>query len=124
MKRVFFSIYLCPVQKDFSIQDEAYRLKGVDQMKKITMFHINECKYCDFARRAITELREENQEYNKVEIEMINENEHPEIIENYDYWSVPSLYIGKDKIFEAALFMPYETVRDGVRLAFDKALES
>ena len=72
----------------------------------------------------ITELREENPEYNKVEIEMINENEHPEIIENYDYWSVPSLYIGKEKIFEAALFMPYETVRDGVRLAFDKALES
>ena len=93
-------------------------------MKKITMFHINECKYCDFARRAITELREENPEYNKVEIEMINENEHPEIIDNYDYWSVPSLYIGKEKIFEAALFMPYETVRDGVRLAFDKALES
>ena len=51
-------------------------------MKKITMFHINECKYCDFARRAITELREENPEYNKVEIEMINENEHTEIIEN------------------------------------------
>ena len=101
-----------------------YRIKGDDQMKKITMFHINECRYCDFARKAITELREENPEYNKVEIEMINENEHPEIIENYDYWSVPSLFIGKEKIFEAALFMPYETVRDGVRLAFDKALES
>ena len=54
---------------------------------------------------------------------MINENEHPEIVENYDYWSVPSLFIDHDKIFEAALFMPYETVKDGVRLAFDKALE-
>ena len=92
-------------------------------MKKITMFHIEECKYCDFAKKAISELREENPEYQKVEIEMINENEHPEIIENYDYWSVPSLFIDHDKIFEAALFMPYETVKDGVRLAFDKALE-
>ena len=54
---------------------------------------------------------------------MINENEHPEIIENYDYWSVPSLFIGHDKVFEAALFMPYEIVKDGVKLAFDKALE-
>jgi hypothetical protein len=36
---------------------------------------------------------------------------------------VPSLFIGKEKIFEAALFMPYETVKDGVRLAFDKAME-
>ena len=93
-------------------------------MKKITMFYINECRYCDFARRAIAELREENPEYNKIEIEMINEDEHPEIIENYDYWSVPSLFICKEKIFEAALFMPYETVRNGVRMAFDKALES
>ena len=45
------------------------------------------------------------------------------IIENYDYWSVPSLFIDHDKIFEAALFMPYETVKEGVKLAFDKALE-
>ena len=93
-------------------------------MKKITMFHIDECKYCDFAKQAIAELRAENPEYEKVVIDMINEDEHPEIIENYDYWSVPSLFIGKEKIFEAALFMPYETVRDGVRLAFDRALES
>ena len=92
-------------------------------MKKITMFHLIDCKYCDFARQAIKELRAENPEYEKVEIEMINENEHPEIIANYDYWSVPSLFIGHDKIFEAALFMPYETIRDGVKLAFDTALE-
>ena len=92
-------------------------------MKKITMFHIEDCRYCDFARKAIEELRAENPAYNDVEIEMINENEHPEIIENYDYWSVPSLFIGKEKIFEAALFMPYETVKDGVKLAFDRALE-
>lgn len=91
-------------------------------MKKITMFHLVDCKYCDFARRAIDELRKENPAYADVEIEMINENEHPEIIANYDYWSVPSLFIGKEKIFEAALFMPYETIKDGVKLAFDKAL--
>ena len=93
-------------------------------MQKITMFHIDECRYCDFARKAIEELREENPEYRSVEIEMINEDEHPEIIADYDYWSVPSLFIGREKIFEAALFMPYETVREGVKTAFDKALES
>lgn len=54
---------------------------------------------------------------------MINENEHQDIVENYDYWSVPNLFIGNEKIFEAALFMPYETVKDGVKLAFDRALE-
>ena len=75
------------------------------------------------ASATCAELREENPEYNKVEIDMVDELEHPELIENYDYWSVPSLFIDHDKIFEAALFMPYETVKDGVKLAFDKALE-
>ena len=42
-------------------------------MKKITMFHLIDCKYCDFARKAIKELREENPEYEKVEIEMVDE---------------------------------------------------
>jgi hypothetical protein len=56
-------------------------------------------------------------------VQSIKEGEHPEIIENYDYWSVPSLFIDHDKIFEAALFMPYETVKEGVKLAFDKVLE-
>ena len=37
-------------------------------MKKITMFHIEECRYCDFAKKAISELRDENPEYKKVEI--------------------------------------------------------
>lgn len=92
-------------------------------MKKITMFHIEECKYCDFARQAIAELKEEKPEYRNVEIEMIDENEHPEITESYDYWSVPSLFIDHEKIFEAALFMPYGTIKEGVKLAFDKALE-
>ncbi len=91
-------------------------------MKKITMFHLMDCKYCDFARKAIKELRDENPEYEKVKIEMVDEKEHPEIIENYDYWAVPSLFIEHDKIFEAALFMPYETIKEGVKMAFDTAL--
>ena len=34
-------------------------------MKKITMFHINECKYCDMAKQAIEELHAEKPEYKK-----------------------------------------------------------
>ena len=93
-------------------------------MKTIRMFHIDECKYCDFARQAIAELREENPEYQNIEIEMINEEKHPEIAENYDYWSVPSLFIDHDKIFEAALFMPYETVKEGVHEEGNRIVQS
>lgn len=90
--------------------------------KKITMFHIKECKYCDMAKRAIEELREEFPEYRDVEIEMIDEDEHPEIIANYDYQTVPTFFIGQDKIFETVLFMSYDTVKGGAKLAFDTAL--
>ena len=92
-------------------------------MKKITMFHLYDCKYCDYARQAIKELIEENPEYKNIEIDMIEENEHPEIIENDDYTAVPTLFIGDEKIFEAALFMPYETIKEGVKLAFENALD-
>lgn len=51
-------------------------------MKKITMFHIEDCRYCDFAKKAIEELRAENAAYNDVEIEMINENEHCLLVGN------------------------------------------
>ncbi len=92
-------------------------------MKNIKMFHLVDCKYCDFARKAIDELKSEEPKYADVEVEMIDENLEPEIVENYDYWSVPSLFVDEQKVFEAALFMPYETIKEGVKLAFDKALE-
>ena len=53
-------------------------------MKKITYFHLNSCPYCTNANKAIKELRAENPEYNNIEIDMIEENEHPEIIEKYE----------------------------------------
>lgn len=54
--------------------------KWEEEMKKITMFHIHDCKYCDYARQAITELTEDDPEYKRIEIDMIDENEHPGII--------------------------------------------
>ena len=62
-------------------------------MKKITYFHLNSCPYCKNANKAIEELRAENPEYNNIEIDMIEENEHPEIIEKYDYHAVPCMWL-------------------------------
>jgi glutaredoxin len=91
--------------------------------KKITMFHLKICKYCDMARKAIKELQEGYPEYRDVDIEMIDEEEHPDIAERYDYWSVPSLFVGDEKVFEANIFMSYDDIKDGVMKAFKKALE-
>jgi len=90
-------------------------------MKKITYFHLNSCPYCKNANKAIEELRAENPEYNNIEIDMIEENEHPEIIEKYDYHAVPCMWIGNQKIYEAHLFEKYDECKEQVRKVFEAA---
>ena len=108
-------------------------------MKKITYFHLNSCPYCKNANKAIEELRAENPEYNNIEIDMIEENEHPEIIEvltqkirahynigaeiieKYDYHAVPCMWIGDQKIYEAHLFEKYDECKEQVRKVFEAA---
>ena len=53
-------------------------------------------------KKALADLIEENPEYGKVEIEWIEENEHPEIIANYDYYATPSMFIDGEKKYEAS----------------------
>ena len=91
-------------------------------MKKITYFYEKECPYCAKANRLIDELISENPEYAQVEMERIEEGEHPEIIANYDYYSVPCTFIGNDKQFEAYLFIPDAEIKEGFRKTFEEAL--
>lgn len=51
-------------------------------MKKITMFYLDGCPYCRNARKAIEELKNENPSFANIEIDMIEESEHPEISDN------------------------------------------
>ena len=73
-------------------------------MKKVTYFHLPTCPYCKQADRAIEELTAEHPEYAAVEFERINEYEHPEIADQYDYQCNPCMFIGKEKIYESHLF--------------------
>lgn len=91
-------------------------------MKPLTMFYLSDCGYCAKAFRALDELYTENPAYRNVPIEIIEESEHPEIAEQYDYYAVPSFFDGKEKLFEAHLFMSYEDIRDEVRNVLNYAL--
>ena len=71
-------------------------------MKKITMFMIESCPYCQAARRWMDELKENNPDFKDLEIEMIDENVHPEIANQYDYHYVPTYYIEDEKVHEGA----------------------
>lgn len=92
-------------------------------MKKVICFHLSECPYCHQAQRAIDELIAEDPAYGTVEVEWIEENEHPEIIARYDYQATPSMFIGNEKLYEAYLFEPYEECKLHVRSVLDRALE-
>lgn len=92
-------------------------------MKKITCFYLEDCPYCVNAKKAIEELKEENKKYKDIEIEWIEENEHPEIIDNYDYHAVPCMFIEENKEYEAHLFEKYEETKESIKKVFDKVLK-
>ena len=91
-------------------------------MKKITMFYLNECPFCKKAFEFMDELKAENKDYEAVEIDMIEEEEHPEIIANYDYHAVPCFFLGEEKLFEAYFMIPDAELREGVKKSLDAAM--
>ena len=91
-------------------------------MKKITMFYLGGCPYCRNARKAIEELKNEHPSFANIEIDMIEESEHPEISDNYDYDHVPCLYISRDKLYEAYPGQSYDDIKRNIQTVFTKAL--
>lgn len=91
-------------------------------MKKVTFFYIPGCRFCAQARRAIEQLRNEDQKYNAVEFDEINENEHPDIAENYDYQAVPCMFIGDKKIYEGHFGESYEECLGHVREVMNESI--
>ncbi len=91
-------------------------------MKKVTMFYLATCPYCRKAEQAILELTEEHPEYKEIEIEMIEEEMYPERTKGYDYWYVPTFFIGKEKLYEAQHGQSFEEVRENVRHVLQEAV--
>lgn len=92
-------------------------------MKKVTYFHLDTCPYCKQADEVLAELIAENPAYGQVEFEKINEYEHPEIADQYDYYANPSMFIGKEKIYESYLFETREECRAHVLEVLKRAME-
>ena len=91
-------------------------------MKSLIMFYLSDCGYCTKAFRTLDELCSEKQLYFNTPIYAIEESEHPDIADQYDYYAVPSFFDGKKKLFEAHLFMSYNAIRNKVRRVLDYAL--
>ena len=92
-------------------------------MNKITYFYMAGCPYCKHADDAIEELIKENPAYKELEIERINETLHPLKIRNYDYYYVPSMFIGDSKIYEANPSQNFDDIKASVKRVFDLAIQ-
>ena len=92
-------------------------------MNKITYFYMAGCPYCRNAYKAIEELTKENAAYGEIEIERINETLHPFKTRNYDYYYVPSMFIGDSKAYEADPSQSFDDIKASVKRVFDLAIQ-
>lgn len=70
-------------------------------MKKVTYFYLPGCPYCRQADHILQRLTEEDPRYAAVEFERVNEMSEPEKVKGHNYWYVPSMFVGEEKIYEA-----------------------
>ncbi len=71
-------------------------------MKEVTMFVLAACPYCKKALNWMDELFAAHPEYRDIPLSMIDEAKQPEIAEQYDYYYVPTFYVGGEKVHEGA----------------------
>ena len=86
-------------------------------MKNITMFYFETCPHCRAAMRWMEQLFEEDSGYKLLEIEKIDEKACPDIADKYDYYYVPTFYVGGEKLHEGVASLEI------IRSVFDAALE-
>ena len=71
-------------------------------MQEITMFILKNCPYCRQALKDLDALIADTR-YQKIRITKIDEGENPELADQYDYYYVPTFYLGAQKKLEGAL---------------------
>lgn len=86
--------------------------------KKILAFFIEGCPYCRQARESVNEL---SANYPGVNIEWVDENKHPEIANNYDYYHVPSMFVDNKKIYESHKGESKQECFENVKKVFEAA---
>ena len=69
-------------------------------MKTIIMFETSWCPYCKKAHKFMDELMKENPRYKNLKIQIIDEEQEPEVANSYDYYYVPTYYLESEKVHE------------------------
>lgn len=77
------------------------------------------CPHCKNAEKWIKALKEENPEFEKVSLEIIDEEKETEKVEalNFDYYYVPTFFLETEKLYEG---VPSKKI---IKKVLEKALE-
>lgn len=86
-------------------------------MKPIKLFYLENCPFCKKALRYIADAKTESPELANIEIEMIEEAQQPEVADRYDYYYVPTFYVGEEKVHEGGIYP--EEVKEVLRRALE-----
>lgn len=69
-------------------------------MKQVKMMVLDGCPHCQRAFAWMEELKQEHPEYQKIAVEVIEENREEEKTRGYDYWYVPTFFVDDVKLHE------------------------
>ena len=94
--------------------------KENEKMKNLTIFYMEGCPYCRMGRQAVEALLEEEQ-YAGISVEWVNEKTEADRAAQYDYYYVPSVFLGEEKLFEAHPGDDLAVISAGMKKAFDAA---
>ena len=73
-------------------------------MKPVKLFYLKNCPFCRKALRYIDEVKAAHPELAAVDIELIEESEQPAVADGYDYYYVPTFYVGGVKVHEGGIY--------------------
>lgn len=85
-------------------------------MKELLYFILPGCPYCKRTNKYINELYNENPEYKKIPIKVIDESKAVDFSNSYDYYYVPTIFCGSKKLLEGIV------TKSEVNAAFEYAL--
>lgn len=80
-------------------------------------FYMKGCPYCKMADGYIAELISENPAFAGIKITKVEELENRELARSYDYFYVPCLWLGKQKLHEGV------PTKDKIRACLEAASE-
>ena len=70
---------------------------------ELLFFMLPNCPYCRRAAQYLEELQQERPEFQSIPVREIDERVQAELANQYDYYFVPSFYLGRRKLHEGAM---------------------